>query len=251
MAALLEPAPAPSEEAQSVEAPSLEARRGAAPEASPTPGLAVPASEARARGRGSPAPAAPAGASSPLEAHMAVLRREYQRRGFALARALRRQGAFGYSPAFGLPRPTANCTWVRVGNWLLTPPPPRRRPFRRGCWKRLPVGFAVAHEPTGGFFLWARLPDDCPVGATALASNFAGVRGVSFLPGPRCRAPPTAAAAAAAAGSESEDLAELDRWCRLCFAWLREEALVEGTRRLALACADAGASPVHVGEQAK
>lgn len=139
----------------------------------------------------------------------------------------------------------------------------------------------------GGFFLWARLPDSCPLGATALAARCAahaeasGNRaGVMFLAGPRCRLASVAddssfgaavggaqaarsasadaaalaandengpllgnASAAQAALEESEgDVAALDRWARLCFAWLGDDQLRQGVARLADACATAAAA---------
>ena len=106
----------------------------------------------------------------------------------------------------------------------------------------------------GGFFLWARLPDSCPVGSVALAVQCTaeaeasgGNYGVVFLAGPRCRpdtddaiyGAPEDAAFAVDTGAAKADLAELDRWVRLCFAWLGDEQLQEGARRLGKICANA------------
>ena len=174
----------------------------------------------------------------------------------------------------------------------------------------------VACEPTGGYFVWARLPRACPIGATALlarcasdaakAEAFTAAKakaaakadeanedsggsgesdswsgGVMFLPGPRCRpeerpempaprdagpAPHTRLSAdqhgttttttttttngsisGSSGGSgggghaSGDDVASLDRWVRLCFAWLPEATLLEGARRLMHAVAQATA----------
>lgn len=76
--------------------------------------------------------------------------------------------------------------------------------------------------PSGGYFLWLELPERCDESAVLKAAEDAGV---AYLPGGRC----------VPVGCESRDGARVDRSCRLCFAYLDEEKIVEGVRRLATA----------------
>ena len=76
-------------------------------------------------------------------------------------------------------------------------------------------------QPSGGFFVWVRLPDG--VRAAELLP-VAQRLGVVFLPGPVCA--PTAPTAA------------YEGYARLCFALLEPPLLVEGVRRLAAAVAE-------------
>jgi DNA-binding transcriptional MocR family regulator len=85
------------------------------------------------------------------------------------------------------------------------------------------TGWKVSSSPpSGGYFLWLELPERCDESAVLKAAEDAGV---AYLPGGRC----------VPLGCESRDGARVDRSCRLCFAYLDEEKIVEGVRRLATA----------------
>ena len=85
------------------------------------------------------------------------------------------------------------------------------------------TGWKVSSSPpSGGYFLWLELPEWCDESAVLKAAEDAGV---AYLPGGRC----------VPLGCESRDGARVDRSCRLCFAYLDEEKIVEGVRRLATA----------------
>jgi DNA-binding transcriptional MocR family regulator len=89
------------------------------------------------------------------------------------------------------------------------------------------VGFTFT-QPSGGYFIWVRLPDWAPA-ASALAP-IAREAGVAFLPGRSC--------------SALEDVPDeagrmLDRHVRLCFALHDAPELAEGVRRLARAMVEA------------
>ena len=78
------------------------------------------------------------------------------------------------------------------------------------------------HRPSGGFFVWVRLPEG--VTATALKPK-AAERGVVFLPGGRCAV-------------DKADAAVLDSYIRLCFAYEPVERLREGVKLLKTAVDD-------------
>jgi DNA-binding transcriptional MocR family regulator len=81
------------------------------------------------------------------------------------------------------------------------------------------TGWKVAScPPSGGYFLWIELPADCDERGVTRAAEDAGV---AFLPGSRC-----------VPGGTLEVPRE-ERSCRLCFAYLDEEKIVEGVKRLA------------------
>ena len=84
--------------------------------------------------------------------------------------------------------------------------------------ERAASGF-VFERPSGGFFVWVRLP--AGVSATALLPVAEQRHGVAFLPGPVC-------------APDAEEGA-YDGYVRLCFAWHEPEELREGVRRLAAA----------------
>ena len=76
--------------------------------------------------------------------------------------------------------------------------------------------------PSGGYFAWIELPEKCDVDALALEAK---KEKVATLQGGRCvagEADPDAAAACA-------------RCVRVCFAYLDEDDIEEGVRRLARA----------------
>ena len=80
------------------------------------------------------------------------------------------------------------------------------------------TGWKVAScPPSGGYFLWIELPADCDERAVTRAAEDAGV---AFLPGSRCV-------------PRSLERPREERSCRLCFAYLDEEKIVEGVKRLA------------------
>ena len=75
--------------------------------------------------------------------------------------------------------------------------------------------------PSGGYFLWLRLPPDtdtCSLAAEARVQN------VSYLPGDLCFLE----------GGE-DSVQTTDVYIRLCFAFLTTEEIIEGVRRLSLA----------------
>ena len=76
------------------------------------------------------------------------------------------------------------------------------------------TGWKVSCPPSGGYFLWIELPADCDERGVTRAAEDAGV---AFLPGSRCVPRPR--------GPREE------RSCRLCFAYLDEEKIVEGVKR--------------------
>ena len=85
------------------------------------------------------------------------------------------------------------------------------------------IGWGDVEAPEGGYFLWAPIPEG--VSEAALA-RCAAEEGVAYLPGARC----------IPAGAEGRgEGAEGGRFVRLCFAFLDEEGLREGARRLAAA----------------
>lgn len=89
-------------------------------------------------------------------------------------------------------------------------------------------------QPSGGYFLWVRLPDDVPAAALLAA---AGERGVGVLDGARC--------CGAGGGADlplTGGVADTRQHVRLCFAFLEEAELREGVTRLAAALADARAA---------
>lgn len=76
--------------------------------------------------------------------------------------------------------------------------------------------------PTGGYFVWVRLPEDaCPKAVAAKAAELE----VAYLPGHRCAVDP--------------DDEMPGRHVRLCFAHLEEDGLREAVRRLASAVVEA------------
>jgi DNA-binding transcriptional MocR family regulator len=75
-------------------------------------------------------------------------------------------------------------------------------------------------EPTGGYFLWLRLPQGCD--ATELAALAREEHRVSVMAGPQSCATP-------ALGDEDS----VRRHVRLCFSYVAEEEIAEGVRRLA------------------
>lgn len=87
--------------------------------------------------------------------------------------------------------------------------------------------------PSGGYFLWLRLPADVQVAALLAAAE---AQGVAVLDGARC----------CGAGGSAEDaptggVADAHRHVRLCFAYLEAAELRDGAARLAAALADARA----------
>jgi DNA-binding transcriptional MocR family regulator len=106
------------------------------------------------------------------------------------------------------------------------------------------VSFAVV-EPSGGYFVWIRLPD-WAVDSDAL-EPFATEAGVSFLPGRQCsaiaRADQHGGAQADSDGGDASSATvldsapggELERYLRLCFTSLEVPDIDEGVARLARA----------------
>ena len=92
-------------------------------------------------------------------------------------------------------------------------------------------------QPSGGYFVWLRLPDD--VGALALVAA-AKARRVAVLAGLRCCA---AAAPAPLTGGASDACQHV----RLCFAYLDDAALRLGVQRLEEAVADVRAGSASSG----
>ena len=88
--------------------------------------------------------------------------------------------------------------------------------------------------PSGGYFLWLRLPDDVPAAALLAAAR---ERGVGVLDGARC-----CGAGGAADVPLTGGVADTRQHVRLCFAYLEEAELLEGAARLAAALADARAA---------
>ena len=82
------------------------------------------------------------------------------------------------------------------------------------------TGWKVAScPPSGGYFLWIELPADCDERAVMRAAEDAGVgvpTGFALRP-----------------SGESPERPREERSCRLCFAYLDEEKIVEGVKRLA------------------
>lgn len=86
--------------------------------------------------------------------------------------------------------------------------------------------------PTGGYFLWLRLPrdiDDCKLVIEAKIQN------VSYLAGERCF-PKCSLDSDSAPGADSPSA---ERYIRLCFAFLSVDEISDGVRRLARAVCSA------------
>lgn len=94
------------------------------------------------------------------------------------------------------------------------------------------TGWEVQRQPTGGYFVWLRTPQDVPAQALVEA---AAQRGVTVLDGARCCA---AALPQSQAALELGSVADVRHRVRLCFAHLEERELQEGVRRLAHAVED-------------
>jgi 2-aminoadipate transaminase len=84
-------------------------------------------------------------------------------------------------------------------------------------------------QPQGGYFVWLRLPADVAADALLAAAK---ARGVAVLPGARC-------CGVAEQAAHTGGVADAPQHVRLCFAFLEDDALREGVRRLATAVADA------------
>ena len=90
--------------------------------------------------------------------------------------------------------------------------------------ERNATGWSASETPTGGYFLWVKLPEG--VTATSLAKHAAREE-VAYLAGSRC-------VPGGAAGAD-DATRTCDKYVRLCFAFLEEDELREGARRLARA----------------
>ena len=84
------------------------------------------------------------------------------------------------------------------------------------------TGWRMRSVPSGGYFAWIELPETCDVDAFALEAK---KEAVATLSGGRCVAGEADPDAAAACG----------RCVRVCFAYLDEDDIEEGVRRLACA----------------
>jgi DNA-binding transcriptional MocR family regulator len=84
------------------------------------------------------------------------------------------------------------------------------------------TGWRMRGVPSGGYFAWIELPEKCDVDAFALEAK---KEKVATLQGGRCVAGEADPDAAAACG----------RCVRVCFAYLDEDDIEEGVRRLARA----------------
>jgi DNA-binding transcriptional MocR family regulator len=87
-------------------------------------------------------------------------------------------------------------------------------------------------QPSGGYFLWLRLPADVPVAALLTAAK---ERGAAVLDGARC--------CGSAEDAPTGGVADAHQHVRLCFAYLEEAELRDGVARLAAALADARGKP--------
>ena len=104
--------------------------------------------------------------------------------------------------------------------------------------EREATGWSTSETPTGGYFLWVKLPEG--VTATSLAKHAAREE-VAYLAGSRC-------VPAGAAGAE-DAARRCDEHVRLCFAFLEEDELREGARRLARAVRSAREEVAQRGER--
>lgn len=84
------------------------------------------------------------------------------------------------------------------------------------------TGWRMRSVPSGGYFAWIELPERCDVDAFALESK---KEKVTTLGGGRC----------VAGEADAEAVAACGRCVRVCFAYLDEEDIEEGIRRLARA----------------
>lgn len=84
------------------------------------------------------------------------------------------------------------------------------------------TGWRMRSVPSGGYFAWIELPERCDVDAFALESK---KEKVATLGGGRC----------VAGEADAEAVAACGRCVRVCFAYLDEEDIEEGIRRLARA----------------
>ena len=84
------------------------------------------------------------------------------------------------------------------------------------------TGWRMRSVPSGGYFAWIELPERCNVDAFALETK---KEGVATLGGGRC----------VAGEADAEAVAACGRCVRVCFAYLDEEDIEEGIRRLARA----------------
>ena len=84
------------------------------------------------------------------------------------------------------------------------------------------TGWRMRNTPSGGYFAWIELPERCDVVAFALETK---KEGVATLGGGRC----------VAGEADAEAVAACGRCVRVCFAYLDEEDIEEGIRRLARA----------------
>ena len=104
--------------------------------------------------------------------------------------------------------------------------------------EREATGWSASETPTGGYFLWVKLPEG--VTATSLAKHAAREE-VAYLAGSRC-------VPGGAAGAE-DAARRCDEHVRLCFAFLEEDELREGARRLARAVRSAREEVAQRGER--
>jgi len=84
------------------------------------------------------------------------------------------------------------------------------------------TGWRMRSVPSGGYFAWIELPERCDVDAFALETK---KEKVTTLGGGRC----------VAGEADAEAVAACGRCVRVCFAYLDEEDIEEGIRRLARA----------------
>jgi DNA-binding transcriptional MocR family regulator len=84
------------------------------------------------------------------------------------------------------------------------------------------TGWRMRNVPSGGYFAWIELPERCDVDAFALEAK---KEKVTTLGGERC----------VAGEADAEAVAACGRCVRVCFAYLDEEDIKEGIRRLARA----------------
>jgi 2-aminoadipate transaminase len=77
-------------------------------------------------------------------------------------------------------------------------------------------------EPSGGYFVWALLPDG--VDADVLLAEAQAKHGVAFTPGSRCSLGET--------NCKDGQHVDVSRFVRLSFAFYSEEEIAEGVERL-------------------